>query len=130
MGNPCTACGAYCAFYRVGFYWTEAEPFLGGTVPPSMTRKCGPHRVVMAGTDRSAPRCVALAGTVGSDVACTIYADRPSPCRDLAPSWVDGTPSPQCDRARLAHGLKPLTSNDWIGPIEPGYPPTPSRRAG
>lgn len=128
MGNPCTACGACCAHYRVAFYWTEAEPFLGGAVPPSMTVKIDPHRVVMAGTERKPPRCVALSGTVGREVACTIYAGRPSPCRALAPSWANGAPSPQCDRARLAHGLPALTSDDWIGPLEPEHPP--SCRAG
>ena len=128
MPNPCTACGACCAYFRVAFYWSEAEPFLGGVVPSALTAKLDPNRLVMAGTDRRPPRCGALSGTVGSDVACTIYVDRPSPCRELEPSWQNGAPSPQCDRARLAHGLPVLTSDDWIGPVAPRHPP--SRCAG
>ncbi|EEC8989014.1 TPA: YkgJ family cysteine cluster protein [Escherichia coli] len=23
--NPCMTCGAYCAFFRVSFYWVEAD---------------------------------------------------------------------------------------------------------
>jgi Fe-S-cluster containining protein len=66
----------------------------------------------MRGTWSDQPHCIALAGTVGEAVSCTIYDARPSPCRDLRMSWEDGTPNPQCDRARARYDLAPLTPED------------------
>jgi hypothetical protein len=34
------------------------------------------------------------------------------------PAWEFGVASPQCDKARLAHGLVPLQPTDWPDPIE------------
>lgn len=56
------------------------------------------------GTDTYAPRCIALQGTVGKGVSCSIYAHRPSPCHEVQVG--DG----QCQRARAAHGLPHLPS--------------------
>jgi len=108
MPNPCLECGACCAFYRVSFHWSEAEPFLGGKTPPELTVKITPHYAAMAGTQRQPPRCTALEGTIGTTVSCSIYALRPSPCRELEPSWANGARNDRCDRARAAHGLPPL----------------------
>jgi len=112
--NPCLACGACCAHYRVSFYWSEAEPALGGVTPPEVAAKLTPHHAVLRGTERVPPRCVALAGKIGKDVSCTIYAQRPSPCRELQPSWTDGARNERCDRARAAHGLPPLERRDYV----------------
>jgi uncharacterized protein len=68
---------------------------------------------VMRGTQAREPRCVALDGQIGGAIRCAIYAQRPSPCRELRPAWEDGTPSPQCDRARQRHGLPPLRPESW-----------------
>ncbi|GIX35021.1 MAG: zinc/iron-chelating domain-containing protein [Lysobacteraceae bacterium] len=125
MAHPCLACGACCAHFRVAFHWSEAEPFLGGAVPAELTEKLDPHRLAMRGTQARRPRCVALAGEVGHAACCTIYPRRPSPCRELAPAWEAGAPSPQCDRARAAHGLPPLTPDSWIDPHGPGRSPLP-----
>lgn len=108
MSNPCQQCGACCAHFRVSFYWTESDPFLGGVVPSELTSRINPHLCAMQGTDQKAPRCIALEGKVGDFVACTIYDKRPSPCRELLAAWSNGEPSPQCDKARHAHGLPPL----------------------
>ncbi|PWK87608.1 YkgJ family cysteine cluster protein [Fulvimonas soli] len=116
MEHPCLRCGACCAHYRVAFHWSEAEPDLGGVVPPELAEKLDPHRLAMRGTQASRPRCVALEGTVGTAARCGIYPRRPSVCREVAPSWEFGAASPQCDRARLAHGLAPLTPEDWAAP--------------
>ena len=113
MRHPCLSCGACCASFRVAFHWAEADPVLGGVVPPEHTVRWDAHRLAMRGTDRNTPRCAALIGAVGSDAHCGIYPSRPSPCRDLAPGWEHGEPSPQCDRARQRHGLAPLTPADW-----------------
>lgn len=99
--------------FRVAFHWLEAEPGAGHGTPPELIEKFDRHRLVMRGTQAREPRCVALLGTVGDRAACGIYAQRPSPCRELAPAWEDGRPSPQCDRARLRHGLPVLTAQDW-----------------
>lgn len=114
MAHPCLSCGACCAHFRVAFHWSEAEPSLGGAVPPELTEKLDPHRLAMRGTKARQPRCVALRGRVGEAVHCAIYARRPSPCVALAPAWEHGEPNPQCDRARAAHGLPPLTPDTWI----------------
>ena len=82
----------------------------------------------MEGTDEVKPRCAALLGTIGEACACTIYERRPSPCRDLAPSGSEGSPVDQCDRARIRHGLPPLSPEDWGSPpLTPGRPGRPGR---
>jgi Fe-S-cluster containining protein len=92
----------------------EAEPSVDGSVPPALTEKLDSHRLVMRGTQAYRPRCVALEGVVGETSRCGIYSQRPSVCHELLPAWEFGQPSPQCDRARIAHGLAPLTPEDWV----------------
>jgi len=125
MGHPCLRCGACCAYFRVAFHWSETEAFLGGVVPPELTEKLDPHRLVMRGTQAARPRCTALQGTVGEAASCGIYAQRPSVCREVVPAWEFGAPSPQCDKARLGLGLKALTPEDWLDPSGAGAPLLP-----
>ncbi len=107
--NPCLRCGACCAYFRVSFYWAECDEATENGVPATLTRPLSPFRLVMLGTSGPAPRCVALLGTVGEEVRCTVYDRRPSVCRELVASWLNGQPNPQCDRARAAWNLEPLT---------------------
>jgi hypothetical protein len=100
--SPCLSCGACCASYRVSFYWAEADDAPGGTVPVPLTEAFTPHLRVMRGTWARTPRCIALSGTVGQRVSCTIYDQRPSPCRAVMPG------DPYCQRARARHGLPTL----------------------
>jgi Fe-S-cluster containining protein len=100
--NPCVSCGACCATYRVSFYWSEADPFLGGRVPPELTEQIAPTRLAMQGTNQKNPRCVALNGEIGCAVSCTIYEDRSSTCREFEAG------SEGCQKARHAHGLPDL----------------------
>jgi Fe-S-cluster containining protein len=93
----------------------EADPEEGGIVPTALTVKLDRHRVAMHGTEGAKPRCLSLMGEVGTDASCGIYAVRPSPCHDLVPAWEDGRASPQCDRARIAHGMPLLQPADWLG---------------
>ncbi|MGA9336037.1 MAG: YkgJ family cysteine cluster protein [Rudaea sp.] len=125
MSHPCLRCGACCAYFRVAFHWSEAESFLGGTVPSELTAKLDPHRVAMVGTNAVRPYCKALHGVVGETASCSIYVQRPSVCRELVPAWEQGAPSPKCDRARQAHGLLPLQPEDWSSPEDPGIAPMP-----
>lgn len=113
MSHPCLTCGACCAFFRIAFHWSETDPSLGGTVPVELTEKLDPHRVVMRGTQSKTPRCVALVGEIGVAAHCGIHPIKPSVCREVEPSWEFGRHSLQCDKGRIAHGLKPLTPEDW-----------------
>jgi uncharacterized protein len=116
MTHPCLRCGACCATFRVAFHWMETDA-AGGITPAGLTEHLDPHRVNMHGTNAYEPRCKSLVGTVGVAAHCGIYEVRPSPCHDLKPAWEDGvTPSPQCDKARIKHGMAPLTPADFASP--------------
>ena len=58
----CLSCGACCAYFRVSFYWKEAEVF---GIPKAMTEPLPPFRFFMKGTGGIPPRCVALTGEIG-----------------------------------------------------------------
>lgn len=103
--NPCQSCGACCAAFRVDFHPAELAggAFAWGEgVPRALAIPLTPHLVRLAGTDDGPPRCQALAGEIGRQVACTIYGSRPSPCREF------DTEHAACQRARRLHGLPPL----------------------
>lgn len=121
MSNPCLQCGACCAFFRVSFYWSEAEPFLGGSVLPELVEPLNAQRVAMRGTLHPPERCTALEGQVGETVSCSICSSRPSPCRELQPWNVDGQPNEKCSRARAAYQLPPLNPT-LDGPLWPETP--------
>ncbi|MEY4589326.1 MAG: hypothetical protein RL497_1402 [Pseudomonadota bacterium] len=105
--SPCMSCGACCAYFRVSFYWGE-QASAGGCVPDELTQKVNPQFSCMQGTGSTPARCVALGGTIGEAVACTIYQQRSSTCREFAMSGEDGLHNPECDKARAFHGLAPL----------------------
>ena len=94
-------------------------------MPSDLTEKLDPHRVAMRGTNAAKPRCVSLCGEVGVAAHCGIYEQRPSVCREVVPSWEFGVISPQCDKARLGHGLKPLQPADWLDSIDSDMPSVP-----
>jgi Fe-S-cluster containining protein len=98
--QTCQRCGACCATFRVSFYWTEAT--VRG-LPELAVQQLNPWLACMAGTNSSQPRCNALAGQVGQSVQCTLYEQRPEPCRELRPG------DEKCSRARARHGLPPLS---------------------
>ncbi|WP_071604077.1 MULTISPECIES: YkgJ family cysteine cluster protein [Dickeya] len=106
--NPCITCGACCAYFRVSFYWSEADDGVGA-VPVTLTESISPHLRCMAGTNTKPARCCALKGEIGQAVHCRIYASRPSPCREFSPSGENGQRNEACDRARAAYGLPALT---------------------
>lgn len=105
--SPCLHCGACCAHFRVSFYWAEADDAPGGWVPAALTEALSPHLRCMRGTNARSPRCEMLEGAIPG-ARCTIYAQRPSPCRELEPWDADGAPDPKCQRARDAYGLAAL----------------------
>lgn len=111
--NPCLGCGACCAHFRASFYWAEADDVSAGGVPAELTEKMNDFRRAMKGMSGKDPRCVALAGSVGKDAACSIHDKRSSVCRDFEASWSGGTHNPRCDEARQRWGLRPLRPEDW-----------------
>ena len=111
--HPCLRCGACCAAFRVAFHWSESDAATADGVPEALTESVRPHVLAMRGTNANSPHCIALDGVVGVRVRCRIYAQRPSPCRELGASYEHGAPSAQCDRARARYGLPPLTPADW-----------------
>lgn len=99
--SACQTCGACCASYRVQFAVYELDE-LGGPVPAHLTEEVNGVTCRMRGTGEVPIRCVALSGTVGQQVGCTIYLRRPRPCAEL----TEG--SHGCHKARARHGLAPL----------------------
>lgn len=99
----CRECGACCAFFRVSFYWAEA---LAVGLPDHLLEQVSPWHACMAGTGRRAPRCLALAGELGREARCTVYAQRPVPCRELQPGDA------KCIHARHAHALPPIAASE------------------
>lgn len=112
--HPCLSCGACCAHFRVALHWSETDAFDPKGTPAELTETLDAHRVAMRGTYGGRNlRCVALQGDIGVSAHCGVYARRPSPCRELQAAWEYGEPSPQCDKARIAYGLAPLTPQLW-----------------
>ncbi|MGV8959829.1 MAG: YkgJ family cysteine cluster protein [Stenotrophomonas sp.] len=113
MTHPCLSCGACCAHFRVAFHWMESDESSDGGVPHALTQPLDPHRLCMQGTHSAPVRCVALDAQIGVYSRCSIHPSRPSVCREVDASWEYGIVSPQCDKARVAHGLAVLTLADW-----------------
>lgn len=51
---------------------------------------------------------MALLGTVGEQVRCSIYDNRPSPCREFSCNGEVVEYNEGCDKARARFGLPPL----------------------
>lgn len=109
--NPCITCGACCACFRVSFYWAESDLTTPDGVPHALTNHLQSHYLAMKGTNSRTPRCIALEGCIGGRVRCGIYEQRPTACRNFAPSWKDGATNERCDQARRKWGLAPLKYN-------------------
>jgi uncharacterized protein len=105
--NPCVACGACCASFRVDFAREELESE-GGRVPDGLADPITATTCRLRGTDHQPPRCAALVGTVGVQARCAIHEWRPAPCREFGERAPMGIGDPACDRARARHGLPPL----------------------
>lgn len=92
------------------FHPTELAKAAGDAgVPAAMAITLTPKLMRMKGTDDAAPRCIALQGEIGCQVRCTIYEHRPSPCHEFNPWAALGIADQACDRARLRHGMRPLS---------------------
>jgi hypothetical protein len=116
MAHPCQTCGACCATWAVQIDRSEVKAALRPHVVPARTDR----HAILTGTEAASPRCAALDGVIGVRTRCTIYAARPSPCREVRPSYEDGTRDASCHEARVRHGLAPLRPRDWVRPDDPG----------
>lgn len=112
--SACLSCGACCSTFRVSFYWAEADDAPGGWVPVEAAEKLTPYLRCMRGSNDKSRRCEQLQGTIPG-ATCGIYAQRPSPCRELDPYTAEGRVTAQCAKARAAHGLPPLA--DLAAPL-------------
>ena len=103
--NPCLNCGVCCNHFRISFYFGEMDEHENGFVPSALTSKVNDFFACMKGTE-SGGRCIALEGTPGKgDIKCSIYHNRPTPCREF-PVWLDdGTANPKCNELRERAGL-------------------------
>ncbi|KQP13317.1 YkgJ family cysteine cluster protein [Pseudorhodoferax sp. Leaf267] len=99
--SPCQSCGACCASFRVDFSVHELLS-QGGSVPDGLAVEVNGQLARMRGTDHAPPRCAALTGRLGEQVACGIYEWRCSPCREFEAG------SDACGRARARLGLPTL----------------------
>lgn len=108
--NPCLNCGACCAHFRISFYNGEIDTMPGGFVPSAMVSKyeVKPLIACMKGTESGNGRCVALEGEIGQSIGCTIYENRPTPCREYRVWEEDGTPNERCQVLRAKIGIAPL----------------------
>jgi hypothetical protein len=104
MENPCQRCGACCAAFRVSFYWAEATE---AGLPEPLTETVNPFYSCMAGTNQSSPRCHVLQGDIGKKVACVVYQQRPSPCREVQPG------EEKCNIARAPDMDCLLSDSQW-----------------
>ncbi len=82
-----------------------------GGVPVHLTVNVNAFRRAMRQTNSQDQHCIALYGTPGQKVQCTIYEHRPSVCRDFEPSLTAGIHNPRCNKARAIFGLEPLYQN-------------------
>ena len=107
--SACERCGACCAFFPVNFPEMEIDDPENGNALTTMSLPARHLMRVMRGTELNPPRCIALEGEVSIRVFCTIYAARPSTCRNFIRSWEENSGNSLCDRARAAYGMQPFS---------------------
>ncbi len=118
--NPCFECGQCCQKLRVSFYHGEiatnssdvADHLSMGTVLPEFTVQLTPYLACMRGTETGKQGCIALSHDAKEGYRCTIYDQRPSPCRDFNIFEEDGSLNPLCDKLRRAAGLSSVPTKN------------------
>lgn len=127
--NPCLDCGICCTHFRISFYWAEADDAPGGFVPAEMTEKLNHTLRCMKGSNQVPRRCSALSGEVGRQVACSIYENRPTPCREFPVYFRGRYAQPEVRRAPRHHrpaaaAAESAAARGLIaGYVSPAYPP-------
>ena len=108
--NPCFECGQCCQHFRVSFYHGEIAGNGTGVVPAELTSKLTAHLACMKGTEKGDAPCIALTHNKEEGWRCSIYEDRPSPCREFNIFNEDGTPNPDCQRLQEVAKQRRLSS--------------------
>jgi len=99
----CRRCGACCMpELRLPFYVGLTGADLRRLTPRSRSRHVGRASLLTKLDPVGRCVCIALRGTVGRRVWCTIYARRPGACRRLTRGGA------ACRKARRQAGLPPL----------------------
>jgi len=89
----------------VSFYHGEIEGNDAGIVPGDLTTKLTDHLACMKGTEKGGAPCIALKHTKEEGWRCSIYEQRPSPCREFNVFNEDGTMNKDCQKLRMKIGL-------------------------
>ena len=105
--SVCRSCGACCVTFRITLPRCELDSH-GGQVPAALTEPYTPTTACMREHPDHAGRCIALDGSVGQEVSCSIYERCPSACREFAPLTAIGLGDEACNEARRRQGLPPL----------------------
>ena len=92
------------------FLSREVEIAVSRGVPEPLVTPITPHRVCMKGTESGGKACIASERSAEHGYRCSIYADRPSPCREFNILNADGTENEDCKKLRLQIGL-PLSGS-------------------
>lgn len=92
----CRSCGACCAYDATWPRFSTEEDEHLQRIPARLVNAQG------SGMRCSGNRCSALAGEIGRETTCRVYAHRPDVCRACAPG------DPECLLARRRFGLPPL----------------------
>ena len=98
VDNPCFECGQCCQHFRVSFYHGEIAGTGAGVVPTELTTQITPHLSCMKGTEKGRAPCVALRHSNEEGYRCSIYENRPSPCREFNILNDDGTVNQDCQK--------------------------------
>ena len=97
--NPCTSCGACCAYSANWPRFTIEDDAALELIPAKYVNER------QSGMLCDGARCSALSGNVGVAVRCDIYAVRPEVCHTCMPGDAE------CNMARRRHGLAALVGN-------------------
>jgi uncharacterized protein len=94
--SPCQSCGACCAYSRNWPRFSTEDDAALDLIPARFVNE------KQSGMRCDGDRCSALAGQIGAETSCTIYAVRPEVCRTCMPGDAE------CGMARRKWGLLPL----------------------
>lgn len=112
--NPCFECGQCCQHFRVSFYHAEIAGNGTGIVPAELTSKINAHMACMKGTEQGNGACVALRHTEEAGWRCSIYEERPSPCREFNILNEDGTINAKCQELQQIAKQKKLNQTKQV----------------
>jgi Fe-S-cluster containining protein len=98
--NPCTSCGACCAYSANWPRFTIEDDVALDLIPAKYVNE------KQSGMRCDGDRCSALSGKVGEAVRCEIYPVRPEVCRTCMPGDAE------CNMARRRRGLALIGMTD------------------